>query len=624
MVGPRPASAQYPGSPGSPEALALAADGLRPGTPGTLRYSYADSLNTNAEKYDYPPGRDQPTPSPSHQGLLYADGGIPGERSSTYYFSKEGGAASTNVGFPVRSDQARRLTDPQIPVSKRGGLMGFIKRRPILSSLIALLIIAAIAVGAALGATMSKSSSSKDRDLSSSNNHGSSSSGTGATKTSGTATLTSSAAAPTATAKVITPFKAWDWTDSSLKVFGVSLGSWLVLERWQLEDWMVEAGGDDAWDEWSFASNLGSKAASVLTDHWNSWITESDMDTLAAAGINTIRVPIGYWAFIGTEGNEPYVTTGQLDQLAKMMEWCYDRNMYLMLDLHGMPGSQNGDQSSGHNTSSYTWFNSHNQDRSDKTLKAALDWLTASNYSSIVNGIGVVNEPQTTINWGPVDSGKLSTLTAYYERSYKTCLQYKIPMIFHHGFVSGSTLDQWRDFATNKNPQYLVFEDHPYPGWFPANSDKDQIQNTVCGYGQNAVGYPVPVLMSEWSATSDVNSTTYASQYYNMQLATYGWSAGSIFWNFKTMTSKLQILSLRDEIMRDYSFLDLVGAGIARTPSKGQSIKDFYSSLPNQACGDFQTYSWSNPSKTGASYSARKKRAEEDAQNKRRFFLKDA
>ena len=82
----------------SPPAEYNEFNSLRPGTPGTIgRYSVADSLST--EKYDYPPNRDTPTPAPSYQGLLYGEGGHPGERSSTYYFEKEGGAAQPQVSL---------------------------------------------------------------------------------------------------------------------------------------------------------------------------------------------------------------------------------------------------------------------------------------------------------------------------------------------------------------------------------------------------------------------------------------------------------------------------------------------------------------------------------------------
>jgi aryl-phospho-beta-D-glucosidase BglC (GH1 family) len=38
-------------------------------------------------------------------------------------------------------------------------------------------------------------------------------------------------------------------------------------------------------------------ATAALTTHWNTWITESDFAAIAAAGLNHVRLPIGYWAW---------------------------------------------------------------------------------------------------------------------------------------------------------------------------------------------------------------------------------------------------------------------------------------------------------------------------------------
>ena len=100
--------------------------------------------------------------------------------------------------------------------------------------------------------------------------------------------------------------------------------------------------------------------------------------------------------------------------------------------------------------------------------------------------------------------------------------------------------------------------------------------------------------MGEFSAIQSLNSTSYAESYVSMQLATYGWSAGSIFWNFKANTSKLQILALSDSLMQLYSYVDMIAEGYMPNPGKGGNIRNFYQGLTNP-CGGFQTYGWSNP-----------------------------
>ena len=95
----------------------------------------------------------------------------------------------------------------------------------------------------------------------------------------------------------IVPFQRWKWTSPTFKMLGVSLGNWLVLERWMQEDWMVEYGGQTAVDEWTFSQNLGKENASaVLSQHWQTWITNNDIQTIAQSGFNHVRI-VGFHNF---------------------------------------------------------------------------------------------------------------------------------------------------------------------------------------------------------------------------------------------------------------------------------------------------------------------------------------
>ena len=71
----------------------------------------------------------------------------------------------------------------------------------------------------------------------------------------------------------------------------------------------------DVVDEWTFCQYVVSlhtcgwshkqdsryqaydTAHSTLVNHWNTWITQSDFQTIKNAGLNHVRIPIGYWAY---------------------------------------------------------------------------------------------------------------------------------------------------------------------------------------------------------------------------------------------------------------------------------------------------------------------------------------
>ncbi|KAH0399612.1 glycoside hydrolase family 5 protein, partial [Aureobasidium melanogenum] len=121
---------------------------------------------------------------------------------------------------------------------------------------------------------------------------------------------------------------------------GVNLGGWFVLEPWM--NWEL-VGDTGAVDQWTFDQTDGAEAK--LQDHWGSWFTESDMAQIAAWGLNTVRIPIGYWAFNNTDS--PYIS-GADAYLEQALGWARQYNIQALITMHGLPGSQNGFDNSGH------------------------------------------------------------------------------------------------------------------------------------------------------------------------------------------------------------------------------------------------------------------------------------
>jgi glucan 1,3-beta-glucosidase len=152
---------------------------------------------------------------------------------------------------------------------------------------------------------------------------------------------------------------------TATKVRGVNLGGWLVLEQWitpsTFDQW---ANGSGVVDEYTYFQALGqSEATSRLTQHWNTWITQAAFQSIAAAGLNHVRIPIGYWA-LNPLPSDPYIQ-GQLPILDNVIGWARQAVLKVILDLHGgmfrghfhtnttsanpysAPGSQNGPDNSG-------------------------------------------------------------------------------------------------------------------------------------------------------------------------------------------------------------------------------------------------------------------------------------
>lgn len=106
-----------------------------------------------------------------------------------------------------------------------------------------------------------------------------------------------------------------------------------MLEPW-ITPSVFEGAGDKAVDEWTLCETLGKdEAFRRLSNHWYTFVTEDDFHQMAAAGLNHVRIPIGYWAVAPVEG-DPYVQ-GQLDMLDKAIVWARSAGLKVIVDLHG-------------------------------------------------------------------------------------------------------------------------------------------------------------------------------------------------------------------------------------------------------------------------------------------------
>ncbi|MGC4099388.1 MAG: cellulase family glycosylhydrolase [Nitrospira sp.] len=91
-----------------------------------------------------------------------------------------------------------------------------------------------------------------------------------------------------------------------------------------------------------FRPGAGSKAADRLRRHRDSFITDKDFAWLAAHGLNAVRLPVGYWVL---ENTPPFVTGAET--LDRALRQAGQHGIHVLVDLHGAPGSQNGNDHSG-------------------------------------------------------------------------------------------------------------------------------------------------------------------------------------------------------------------------------------------------------------------------------------
>lgn len=72
----------------------------------------------------------------------------------------------------------------------------------------------------------------------------------------------------------------------------------------------------------------------------DTFIIEADIIKIKSYGLNHVKIPFGFWS-VKKEASEPYAV-GSYEYIKKAVEWCKKHGLKVMLDLHGVPGGQNG------------------------------------------------------------------------------------------------------------------------------------------------------------------------------------------------------------------------------------------------------------------------------------------
>lgn len=343
------------------------------------------------------------------------------------------------------------------------------------------------------------------------------------------------------------------------KLRGVNLGSWLVIEKWMVPSLFAET---NATDETSFCVELGDRAASVLTHHWQTFITRDDFAWLAEVGINAVRIPVGHWLF-GADypyhpayGTNPHpFVVGGINVLDQAFAWAEEFKLAIILDLHAAPGCQNGFDNGGikdvcewHTQAAYL----------EHTLSILERLAERYHQQPTLHGIEVLNEPRWDI---PTEYLKAFTTEAY-QRIRKHCSPEKVAVIFHDGFRS---FTEYSGFLMPPDFINTVFDIHRYQCFVREDIDLDifgHAHKTLSEWKNEAdminQDRGVTSYVGEWSLGIDLHVVSLWADgpfnhalegldecqaniayrlYAAAQLATFENYLGWFFWSYKTETT---------------------------------------------------------------------------------------
>ncbi|MBQ7658310.1 MAG: cellulase family glycosylhydrolase [Butyrivibrio sp.] len=194
---------------------------------------------------------------------------------------------------------------------------------------------------------------------------------------------------------------------------GTNAGGYLLQEFW-----MTPSGtSEEVYDQSTIISNLterfGEDGAKELIAAWESaYWQEEDFANCKNMGMNCIRLPFWWRNLVDENGNYYGYDEGASDPYAKAFEridWfvdmCSKYGLYVVIDMHGVPGSQNGSDHSGvdgkdHKETASEFFFGDNA-AANQELYYSLWRTIADRYegNATVAGYDLMNEPYCTYRY---------------------------------------------------------------------------------------------------------------------------------------------------------------------------------------------------------------------------------
>ncbi|TFE27520.1 cellulase family glycosylhydrolase [Cohnella luojiensis] len=279
-------------------------------------------------------------------------------------------------------------------------------------------------------------------------------------------------------------------TGAIVNLRGPNLGGWLLQEAWM--------SPMNTPDQFTLTQTLWNRFGTDLNHslqggYQDVWIQASDLDNIKNMGLNLVRVPMYWEDFMNPDGSmKP--DSHSFRKLDWVITESAQRNIYVMLDFHGIQGGACPWQSCGISNSNQLWSNSTYQDR---TVQIWERIATRYNGNPTVAAYDLINEPLLTS--GAVESSaQVQQKYNYYNRLYDA-VRAKDP---NHIIVVAAFFD-WEQSLPPSTYGWtnVMYETHHYnfsnfDDWNLTNSMIDTWLSKMAQYQSS---YNVPVYAGEFA-----------------------------------------------------------------------------------------------------------------------------
>lgn len=271
---------------------------------------------------------------------------------------------------------------------------------------------------------------------------------------------------------------------------GTNLGGWL-----QQEEWMSPAGVVDEYTLRRVLTNRFGEAGmqSLIDTYRSSWIQESDLDAMKQMGMNVTRVPFYWEDFMNLNG------TMKPDSVAfKHLDWIInesaERDMYVILDFHGVPGAACPWHSCGQEGTNQFWSNATYR---DWTKQIWTRIATRYNGNPTVAAYDLLNEPLVTMGAGE-NSSQIAQKMGVYNDLYQAVRA----VDSDHIIVIAAFFDWYAAYSPSVyNWSNVIYEVHNYvfDDWFNYNFNQSEINRWLADFERIQREWNAPVYTGEFS-----------------------------------------------------------------------------------------------------------------------------
>lgn len=298
---------------------------------------------------------------------------------------------------------------------------------------------------------------------------------------------------------------------------GTNLGNWLIPEGYMFK--FKDASSPRMINQ-VFTELIGpSKTAAFWQKYLENYVTKADIQYLKRSGINSIRIPFHYKMFT----TESYLGANNpnrgFELMDRVIKWCKEENLPVILDMHCAPGGQSGDNIDDSDGYPFLF-----EDQTSKDLTIAIWKRIASHYKNETTVIGydLLNEPIAHY----FDT---KTLNPYLEPLYKAITAEIRKVDKNHLIFLGGA--QWNSnfkvFNTPFDPK-LVYTFHKY--WTATTQD------VIQEYLDFRDKHNVPIYIGETGENNDQWILEFRTL---LEKNNVSWH----FWPYKKMDAKAGVVS---------------------------------------------------------------------------------